>query len=78
MNISNTKDEFLRTELPYGVRTYANGTIELFNRKYETLLRRGPEREGRLTSEVWYYTDANPPWKDSQTKLSCERILRRW
>lgn len=78
MNLSNMKAEFMREELPYGVRTFSNGTIELFNRKYETLARRGPEPEGHPTSEVWYYTDANPPWEDRQTKLRCEQILRGW
>lgn len=39
--------EFLRSELPYGVRVFQDGTAELFNRRYETLA---------------YRRDASPQW----------------
>lgn len=42
------KREWLRQELPYGIRSFADGTSELFNRKYEAISDRK-----RLKGQPW-------------------------
>lgn len=72
------RQDFMRSELPYGVRKYANGAMELFNRKYEVIARKGPEPEGRQTFQGYYYNDSNPPWRSEESRLKCESVWRWW
>ncbi|MFB5192777.1 hypothetical protein [Alicyclobacillus fastidiosus] len=70
--------ELMRSESPYGERVFADGSAELFNRRYETIARRGERTSDEVVSEKWFYTDANPPWRNPDAKRRCEEILRTW
>lgn len=72
------KEYLLRKDMPYGVRWYANGAVELFNRDYEVVLRKGPEPEGEPVDQSFYFTDRDPPWRNRKTRIRCEAVLREW
>lgn len=68
----------MRTDLPYGRREYRDGTVELFNRSYETITRQGSEQTEQPTEIEYYFNDSNPPWRDKQSLAWCNRVLREW
>ncbi|PYI57039.1 hypothetical protein DLM86_00900 [Paenibacillus flagellatus] len=65
-------------ELPYGRRVFDDGTEELFNRRYETIRRRGPGKSTVQVLQKFFYTDQNPPWEDDHVKSQCETALNIW
>ncbi|MEB1809044.1 MAG: hypothetical protein LPK26_17450 [Bacillaceae bacterium] len=82
--MSKNKETKYKSVLPYGKYIFADGSQVLFNRKYEILTpykvkdlelsklkSRIPEAK-----EVWFYTDANPPWIDKETLEKCKSLLK--
>lgn len=70
-----------QTELPYGMRVFENGRVELFNRKYEVIRTSNPfeeERQGVRFYEIWFYNDANSPEISDQTGSFIRELLYRW
>jgi hypothetical protein len=74
----------MRLELPYGVRTCADGTEVLYNRDYRPIWRRTPHGQIEAfhrsesipwENQKWFYNDNNPPWEDRGTLRRCKKAL---
>lgn len=68
-------------ELPYGMRVFENGRIEIFNRRYERIRVKNPfikEKKGVQFYEVWFYDDATCPKKSPKTEMFLREFLVRW
>jgi hypothetical protein len=80
----NSKDEVVRTELPYGKWTTADGSEYLFNRNYENII--GKDNQGNLKAvhpyywhdnivkHEYYYNDLTTPWRKKATLLKVAEI----
>lgn len=69
--------EFLKSDLPYGLRISCDGTAELFNRRYETIVKK-QSKPRQEPNTMFFYNDKNPPWVNEETRLRCEAELRRF
>lgn len=68
-------------DLPYGMRVFENGRLELFNRKYEVIRVSNPflkVREEVQFYEVWFYDDSMDPKKSQSTEVFIKELLTRW
>ena len=70
-----TSEYLMRIDLPYGKRVLPDFTEELFNRDYETIAKR---LSVKAVVQEFYYSDAEAPWNNQQTKRRCELILKEW
>lgn len=70
--------DLMTSDLPYGKRTFSDGTEELFNRRYETIKRRGPGMSTEQVSQEFFYDDKNTPWNSDHVMRQCEAILQIW
>lgn len=80
----------LRANLPYGLWRLENGREILFNRAYQPIWERAPEAppkpadrnewvQGASCAQViFFYDDACVPYRDSNTRKSCEEVLRQF
>lgn len=77
----------MRTVLPYGKWTCADGREVLFNRKYEPIAQRIPGSQATSADadervaferEEWFYDDGRPPWRDRRTAQQCCTVLVDW
>lgn len=75
---------FLRTQLPYGQWTCADGRVVLFDRDYAPICEKYPGTEPvmcdgkqwvKWTSQEWFYDDFTPEHIKRKTG---EQILRQW
>ncbi|MCJ7839962.1 hypothetical protein MUB24_03345 [Lederbergia sp. NSJ-179] len=69
------------TDLPYGIRVFENGRVELFNRNYEIIRTVNPfekEKIGVSFYEVWFYDDSTSPIKNQQSDTFVRELLERW
>jgi hypothetical protein len=78
----------IRSAMPYGCWTAADGRQVLFNRDYIPILERSAPGQPAdpadalewvpWVEQIWFFNDANPPWIDRATKKRCEAILAEW
>lgn len=81
------KELLLRSWLPYGKWTCADGREVLFNRFYEPIWERADgvtklaDHEEWVKNTVdrgWFFKDGNPPWRNRTTLEECLRHLREF
>jgi hypothetical protein len=78
----------IRSAMPYGCWTCADGREVLFNRDYIPILERSAPGQPAdpadvfewvpWVEQIWFYNDGNLPWNDRATKKRCEAILAEW
>jgi hypothetical protein len=76
----------LRTSLPYGMWTCADGREVLFNRNYKPIWQRidgvvtaaDPDEWVLWVSQQWLFDDCAPPWVSIATRRRCETVLVEW
>lgn len=73
---------FVHLTLPYGHYTEADGSIVLFNRRYQPLWRIKPSGEHELASgsvdhvrQGWFFYHGNPPWRDKAMIAMSKRLF---
>jgi len=72
---------FLASVLPYGVYVHADGTETLFDRSYQPIATRTPDRlQIKPTNgfidfawQAWFFDDGNPPWSSQESAADSMR-----
>jgi hypothetical protein len=81
------KEEYMRSVLPYGMWTCADGREVLFNRRYRPIWQRRPGQSTTAADENewvpwvhqrWFYADGASPWLNKVTLKRCADVLAAW
>jgi hypothetical protein len=74
----------MRQILPSGKYVQSGGTEVFSDRRYQPIQRKcgitvepvKPDEKITFVRQEWFFTDANPPWRNRQTLAKCRDILR--
>ncbi len=80
---NNPRRVCLRSTLPYGMWTCADGREILFNRNYQPIWQRidgvftAADRDEWVpwVEQSWFFDDTDPPWLNAHTHVLCEAAL---
>ena len=83
---NSTPPVCLRTTMPYGMFTCADGREVLFDRNYKPLMQRIGGTVTAADREEWvpwvlqrfFFDDVDPPWRSAATRSRCEAVLAEW
>ncbi len=86
VNPNSNLPHCLRSTMPYGMFTCADGRDVLFDRNYKPMLQRingvvtaaNPDEWIDWTLQRFYFDDVDPPWLSAATRARCEAVLSEW